>query len=97
MTFHRNQVHLYLDTILKYDWVISTSFFISIFFQKFEKKTVTGLEIKSKCHFSIESATKTFESKQGSLKLDTIAVIYMSDIQALMFGDVSCYQPCSKL
>ena len=75
MNFHRHQVHLYLDTILKYDWVIFTSFFISNFFQKFEKKAATGFEIKSKCHFSIESATKHLKAKQGSLKLDTIGVI----------------------
>ena len=66
MTFHRNQVHLYLDTILKYDWVISTSFFISNFFQKFEKKNATGLEIKSKCHFSIESATKHLKASRAA-------------------------------
>ena len=66
MTFHRNQVHLDLDKTLKYDWVISTSFFIPNFFQKFEKKTATGLEIKSKCHFSIESATKQLKASRAA-------------------------------
>ena len=37
-----------------------------IFFQKFEKKTATGLEIKSKCHFSIESATKHLKASRAA-------------------------------